>query len=410
MYTSAEISEWVAAEWKNSDGDFPVSGISHDTRTLNAGEVYIAIRGENHDGHAFVEQAVAKGAAGLIVEEFFPGIGKPQLVVDDARAALWQIAAGVRAGWTGAVVGVTGSAGKTTVKEMIAAVLGQKGTVSKTPGNWNNEIGLPLSMIAADRNSDFFVFELGMNHPGEIDLLASLLKPDWALVTNIGKAHIGFFSSLESIADEKASILKHTKHAVLDQDSEWFDRLKSWFDGEVTMLPEQRFAVRQPGAHMVQNARFAAAIGFGFGLSAAEVQTGLDSFENAPMRWAVSQYKGITFINDAYNANPLSMRAAIATFAEMPCEGRKFVVLGGMRELGDSEEEEHRLLGEYVESFGFYRVIAVGALGGLIVNSLEKEHARQLLSDELRAGDLVLFKGSRGERLETILDELKNTI
>jgi UDP-N-acetylmuramoyl-tripeptide--D-alanyl-D-alanine ligase len=414
MYTFSEIAEWASNGWKNDDEHFQtleLSGISHDTRTLKPGEVYIAIRGENHDGHDFVEQAAAKGAVGVIVEKDFPNLGKPRCVVPDTRVALWQIAAGTRAGWTGTVIGITGSAGKTTVKEMVAAVLSQKGTVSKTFGNWNNDIGLPLSMIAAGRDSDFFVFELGMNHPGEIELLSSLLKPDWALVTNIGKAHIGFFQSLERIADEKASILEHAKYALLDQNSEWFDRMKRRFDGAVTGLTDRPFRISQSGAHMIQNARFAATIGLKLGLTPEDVQAGLDSFEPAPMRWAVSPHKGILFINDAYNANPLSMRAAISTFAGMPCEGRKFLVLGGMLELGDCEEEEHRLLGELIESFGFDRVITIGPLGGLIAcrgaGGITKEQAAGILREELREGDAVLLKASRGARLETILEQLK---
>ena len=417
MYTSSEFSTWVSSPWNSlHEGAevFSILGISHDTRRLKAGEVYIAIRGENHDGHDFVEQAVAKGAAGLIVEKDFPNIQVPQLVVPDTLSALWQIAAGARTTWQGTVIGVTGSAGKTTVKEMIASVLSQKGTVSKTLGNWNNEIGLPLSMIAADRASDYFVFELGMNHPGEIDLLAGLLKPDWALITNIGKAHIGFFRTLAEIADEKAAILNHAKHGVLDADSEWFGRMKERFDGRVVALTDEPFRVSQPGAHMMQNARFAATLGLELGLSKEEVQAGLDEFNPAPMRWATSLYHGMVFINDAYNANPLSMRAAISTFAELPCAGRKFLVLGGMLELGDCAEEEHRELGRFVDSFGFERVITIGGLGAQIVcNGLpgvEKAVAAQVLRDELRAGDMVLLKASRGERIETILAELKKEL
>ncbi len=439
MYTFDEIAAWTSSVWKNLDPDVPeagtgkgavlnlfpnlgkkreaeprsrlMPGLSHDTRTLKAGEVYMAIRGDNHDGHDFVGQAVEAGAAGMIVEREFPGLGHtPQLIVPDTRAALWQIAAGVRSVWSGTVIGITGSAGKTTVKEMVAAVLARKGRVSKTLLNWNNEIGLPLSMIAAARDSDYFVFELGMNHPGEITLLAGLLRPDWALITNIGKAHIGFFECLERIADEKASILKHAQHALLDADSEWFEQLHRQFAGKVRTLTREPFRVSQPGAHMIQNARFAATIGLELGLSHDEIQQGLDSFENAPMRWKTIEKDGVLFINDAYNANPLSMRAAVSTFAEMPCAGRRFIVLGGMRELGDREEEEHRALGEFVEGFSFDRVITIGPLGALIecrgLLGVEKEKAADILCEELRAGDMVLLKASRGEKLETIFDQM----
>jgi UDP-N-acetylmuramoyl-tripeptide--D-alanyl-D-alanine ligase len=427
VFTSEEISTWLSRGWKHSDAEFPVVGISHDTRTLKAGEVYIAIRGENHDGHGFVEQAVEKGAAGLIVEREFPldqrergwsgatatersGVANfevPQLVVSNARKALWQIAAGARATWRGTVVGITGSAGKTTVKELTASVLAQKGAVSKTIGNWNNEIGLPLSMLAANRDSDFFVFEIGMSHPGEIDPLAALLRPDWAMITNIGKAHIEFFQSLEKIADEKAAILKHSKQAILDVDSEWFERLKANFSGSVVALTEENFTAPQPGAYMIQNARFAATLGLELGLSPDEIQTGLDSFQPPPMRWQIIKndegvFNGVVFINDAYNANPLSMREALKTFAEL--EGRKFAVLGGMRELGACSDQEHRDVRGLAESFGFDGVLLVGDQWDA---GVEKSTAIQLLREILRPGDKVLLKASRGERLETIFDELK---
>jgi len=313
------------------------------------------------------------------------------------------LAAGARSTWTGTVIGITGSAGKTTVKELVASVLEQKGTVAKTLGNWNNDIGLPLSILAADRNADFFVFELGMNHPGEIDRLASLLKPDWALITNIGKAHTEFFQGLEGIADEKAAVLNHTSNALLDADSEWFDRLKSGFSGSVSTLTEKPFIAPQPGAHMVQNTRFAATLGLELGLSAEEIQKGLDAFEPAPMRWQTSKKDGVLFVNDAYNANPLSMRAALSTFAELPGDGRKFVVLGGMRELGASEADEHRTLGKFADALGFDCFIRVGSAWP---DGIKKSVAVERLREKLRAGDRVLLKASRGEHLETILEEL----
>jgi len=406
MHTPAELAAWTSNVWKNCTESFPILGISHDTRTLKGGEVYIAIKGENHDGHDFVEQAVEKGAAGLIVEREFPMFGTPQLIVADTMEALWQMAAGARSTWTGTVIGITGSVGKTTVKELIASVLEKKGMVAKTLGNWNNDIGLPLSMLAADRSAETFVFELGMNHPGEIDRLAGLLRPDWALITNIGKAHTEFFQSLENIAEEKAAILNHTSNALLDSDSEWFDRLKAGFGGRVATLTEEPFIAPQPGAHMVQNTRFAATLGLELGLSFEEVQNGLDAFRPIPMRWEESEKDGVVFVNDAYNANPLSMRAAISTFAELPCEGRKFVVLGGMRELGTESDAEHCELTRFVEGLNFDGTLFVGTLWGSST-AVEKSTVVEVLRENLRAGDRVLFKASRGERLETVLEELR---
>lgn len=412
-YSAAECAAWTSEPWKNSKEDFPILGISHDTRTLKPGEVYLALKGAEHDGHAFVPQAVEKGAAGLIVEEEFPMFGNiPQMVVPDTLAALWMLAAGVRNCWTGTVIGITGSVGKTTVKELIASVLAQKGTVSKTPGNWNNEIGLPLSMLAADRNAGFFVFELGMNHSGEIGQLASLLKPEWAVLTDIGKAHIEFFQSLEEIAEEKASLLARAGNALLDETSEWLELFKSKCKGRVVLFGKEPFAFTPPlpGEHMVRNCRRAAALGLELGLSAQAVQAGLDAFKPAPMRWERTLHRGIVFINDAYNANPLSMRASLQTFAELPCEGRRFVVLGGMRELGGTAEEEHRELGRFVDTLKFDGVLTIGEAGSLIVcdgmTGLSKADAVEVLRTRLRSGDAVLFKASRGEKLETVLNEL----
>jgi UDP-N-acetylmuramoyl-tripeptide--D-alanyl-D-alanine ligase len=219
---------------------------------------------------------------------------------------------------------------------------------------------------------------------------------------------------LEKIAEEKAAILKHTSNALLDADSEWFDLLKSGFTGSVVTLTEETFNAPQPGAHMIQNTRFAATIGLELGLSAQEIQAGLNAFSPVPMRWAESEQGGVTFINDAYNANPLSMRAALSTFAELPCTGRKFVVLGGMRELGAQSESEHRELGAFVDALNFDGVITIGELGSKIVcngiTGIGKATAVYILRDQLRSDDKVLFKASRGEQLETILEELKAKI
>lgn len=415
-YSAAECAAWISMPWKNADKNFPILGISHDTRTLKPGDLYIAIKGATHDGHDFVRQAAEKGASGLIVEREFPGIGKPQMIVPDTMRALWALASGVRSRWTGTVVGITGSVGKTTVKELIAAVLSQKGAVCKTPGNWNNDIGLPLSMLAADRNADFFVFELGMNHPGEIDRLAGLLSPDWAVLTDIGKAHIEFFESLEKIAEEKASLLAHAGNALLDETSEWFELFRSRCKGRIISFGRDpfEFIAPLPGEHMIRNSRRAAALGLALGLSREAVQSGLNAFQPAPMRWERTLHNGIVFINDAYNANPLSMRASLTTFAQMPCEGRRFAVLGGMRELGGTAEPEHRELGRFIDTLKLDSVITVGRAGAQIVCDgmigVEKPAAVDILRTHLRAGDAVLFKASRGERLETILDELKTKI
>ncbi|MFA5689421.1 MAG: Mur ligase family protein [Kiritimatiellales bacterium] len=416
MFSSGEFSKWTGAEWKNSADEFSITGVSHDTRTLDSGAVYIALRGAVHDGHDFIPAAVERGAVALVVEKEIPSAAVPQLIVPDSLTALRKLAAGVRTTWNGTVIGITGSAGKTTVKEMIAAVLSQKGRVSKTPGNWNNEIGLPLSMLAAERDSDFFVFELGMNHAGEIAVLASLLQPDWAVITDIGKAHIEFFDSVEAIATEKASLLKFAKNALLDETSEWFELLKQNTAGKISMFSDEvfEFSISVPGEHMIRNARRAVALARGLGFSAAEIQRGLDAFVPADKRWERAEISGVVFINDAYNANPLSMRAALTTFAGLPVAGKKVAVVGAMRELGAASDAEHRELGALIDSLNFDCVITIGSAGAKIVcrscAGLSKEAAAEMLAGILNPGDAVFFKASRGEQLETLVEGLKEKI
>ncbi len=418
-FTTTQLAEWSGGAW-SVEPDVSVAGISHDTRTLKPGEVFIALRGPNFDAHNFVERAFEKGAVGAIVgRDGCPQPStdaserRPCLVVPDTMKALWNLAQGTRRDWRGTVIGITGSVGKTTVKDLIASMLAQKGTVSKTPGNWNNEFGLPLSMLAADPASDYFVFELGMNRSGEIDRLAELLSPDWALITAIGKAHTEFFDSVEQIAAEKAAILKHAGAALLDIRSEWFGLFKTFCTGRIVSFGDKslNFSVAQPGTYMAENVQQAAALGLELGLTHEQIQAGLDAFRPAPMRWERSEQNGMVFINDAYNANPLSMRAAISTFAELPGAKRKFLVLGGMRELGAESDAEHRALGEFIEPFGFEGVIAVGDAGAKIacagIRRLNKPDALKFLRGTLRAGDMVLFKASRGEKLETVLDEFR---
>ncbi len=411
MFTPTELAEWSGGIW-TIEPEVPILGISHDTRTLKKGEIYIAIKGEHFDGHHFIEQAVENGAVGLLVNREFPNLKTPQLLVPDTITALWALATGLRHHWTGIVIGITGSVGKTTVKEMIASVLTQKGRVAKTLGNWNNKIGLPLSMLAADRSADFFVFELGMNHPGEINQLAGLLQPDWAILTDIGKAHIEFFQSLEKIAEEKAACLAYADHALLDKTSEWFNLFQSKSRGHIVSFGHEpfEFSLRQPGEYMIQNARRAVALGRQLGLSSKEIQTGLSAFQPAPMRWEKFYRDGVVFINDAYNANPISMRAALSTFAELPRKGRKIVVLGAMHELGKKSDVEHRELGRFIDSLHFDFIIIIGTAGKKIIctgqHNLQKTDALHQLRETLRPGDQVLFKASRSEKLETILDDL----
>ena len=437
QFRAGELSQWVSRLWKNGIPEVPISGISNDTRTLRPGDLYVAIRGENFDGHEFLPQAFERGAVGALVSE--PGWTRdPVLQVSDTVKGLQDMAHGYRKKWIGTVVGVTGSVGKTMVKEMCAAVLSARGKTHATAGNLNNHIGLPLSMMSTPQDARYGVFEIGMNRPGEIGALAYLLQPKIGIVTDIGVAHMGNFRSLEEIAREKARLLERIPSnglVILDRDSEWIDLLRRHtcasvitfsLEGVADYVGKRTapgvleingfgYAMPLPGEHVMRNALRAIALGLELGMPPVEVAEGLRRFKLPPMRWEESEVRGIRFINDAYNANPLSMQANLRTFAHLSGGGKKWAVVGGMRELGNISEEEHAKLGRLLDGLGLDGVVAVGELGQMIVckeatpffQTLETAEAAQILKEHLEPGDRVLLKASRGERLEEVLEFFK---
>ncbi len=438
QFRPEEVSQWVSKPWKNGMPKVPITGISKDTRTLQPGDLYLALRGDNFDGHDFVADAFAMGAAGALVDDVFQGLEGSLLQVPDTLKGLQDMARGYRKKWRGTVVGITGSVGKTTVKEMCADVLSMKGETHRTAGNYNNHIGLPLTMLAMPETAKQGVFEIGMNHPGEIGPLADLLQPTIGIVTDIGAAHAENFQSLEGIAREKAELvwrIPRSGMVILDCDSEWFELMRSRASARMVTvsmgsaadyighaitnyalrIKNHEFTMPLPGEHIMRNALRAIALGLELGMEPVEVAAGLRKFKLPPMRWEESEICGVKFINDAYNANPLSMRANLRTFADLPGDGKKWAVVGGMRELGDTAEEEHAELGRFIDGLGLDGVIAVGELGKLIVckstdrvfQTLESSEAARILKDNTQPGDRVLLKASRGERLERVLDCFK---
>jgi len=438
QFRAGELSQWVSRLWKNGIPEVPISGISHDTRTLEPGDLYVAIRGDNFDGHQFLPQAFERGAVGALVSE--PSwTQNPVLQVPDTIKGLQAMAHGYRKKWIGTVVGITGSVGKTMVKEMCTAILSVRGKTHSTAGNFNNHIGLPLTMMAMPPDARHGVFEIGMNQPGEIGALSYLLQPKIGIITDIGLAHRGNFQSLEAIAREKARLVERVPSngmVVLDRDSEWaslFRRhtcagvLTVSLEGVADYVGKKTapgvldingfdYAMPLPGEHIMRNALRAIALGLELGMSPSEVAEGLRRFKLPPMRWEESEVRGIRFINDAYNANPLSMRANLRTFAHLPGGGKKWAVVGGMRELGNMAEEEHAKLGRLLDSLGLDGVVAVGKLGQMITckgeqpffQTLETTEAAKILKEHLEPGDRVLLKASRGERLEEVLEFFKN--
>ncbi|MBR1836144.1 MAG: UDP-N-acetylmuramoyl-tripeptide--D-alanyl-D-alanine ligase, partial [Kiritimatiellae bacterium] len=390
-----------------AEGPLPRSfaGVCTDTRNLRPGCLFVALRGERFDGHAFAAAAV-EGGAGAVVADRAAALppGLPVLRVADTCAALRDLAAGWRGFVAPKILGVTGSAGKTTTKELAAHLLGAAGSVAKTPGNFNNSVGLPLSLLAMPEGTAFGVFEAGTNHPGEIAPLAALMRPDAAVLVNVGPVHIGNFGSVDAIADEKADLLRAVPPSgtcVLDATGAHFAYLSRQCRGRVVSVspdaatdadfkaleadPDSgdftvfeaaaglayRLHSPKPGIHQIGNALLALAAARTFGgVSPEEARERLRSAPNTGMRWEKTESGGAVWVNDAYNANPLSMRRAVETFAAMRCAGRRVAVLGDMGELGSDEEEAlHRDVGSCVASSrGIDFLVCVGARAAWIAD------------------------------------------
>jgi len=446
----AQIVAFAGGTLEAGNRDATVSRVSTDSRTLQAGDLFVPLRGENFDGHKFIQQAAERGAVGAMVEENWNGKAPPNFAlirVPDTLIAYQTLAAHYRASLPLKVIAITGSNGKTSTKDFVAAVLARKFRVTKTEGNFNNHVGLPQTMLVAKRDDEIAVWEIGMNHPGEIAALAKLAAPDIGIITNVGVAHIEFMGTREAIAEEKGaladaiaadgtlilnaddpfteSISKRTRAKILLAGIEngsvrAVDITQSATGSEFTILEgahRSRAQLPVPGIHMVQNAMLAVAAGRVFGVSIEECAVGLASTPLTKARLQIREISGIQFIDDSYNANPDSMKAALRTLVELDSDGRRIAVLGEMGELGAESEHGHRDVGEAAAALRIDELIAVGPIGATIARAAEKaglknsvavnsqEEAAELLDKNAAPGDLVLIKGSRSARMERVLEE-----
>jgi len=437
MFDADDLKIWSTGGWLNGQ-PLQCKGIVHDSREVKPGDLYLAIIGETHDGHRFCESAIQQGASGLIVSRPMEGLEIPQLVVKDTRRALSELARRYRNSLTMSCIGITGSVGKTSVKEMAADMLSQTSMTARNRGNWNNDIGLPLSLLNMDPDSRFGVFEIGMNHPGELQPLCDILQPDYGIMTEIGPVHLEYFDSVEAIAQEKATLVRaipRNGFMVLDPDTPWYDLCKAEascqvlnvsmqgngdlngtvVDGDLVIAGEV-YRMPLPGMHIKQNALKCIALALQLGVHPDQIRDALNAFEAPSMRWERSEIDGITFINDAYNANPVSMRASVDTYIQEPATGTRWLILGGMAELGVIEQEAHRAIGKF-----FKGLEAVGAqliVVGELAKPLWEEaggtwcegpaEAAALLKEQAEVGDRVLLKASRGIGLEKVLHHFAN--
>lgn len=435
---------------KSMDGilhgdDRKFSGVSTDTRSLRANELFFALEGPNFDGHDYVGQSATSGAAGAVVRRT-TGASLAQIAVDDTRLALGRLAAAWREQLPARIVGVTGSNGKTTVKELIKACLQQQGPTFATRGNFNNDIGMPLMLVRIKKEHHFAVLEMGANHAGEIAYLSSIARPDVAVITNAAAAHLEGFGSVEGVSRAKGEILQGIGKngvAVLNADDDYFSYWSSQVENEQVVsfglgagadvratdietgaagssfklqLPDAEQAVLLPlvGTHNVRNACAAAAVAHVCGVASSDIRKALESVVPVGGRLQpLNGCNGATLFDDSYNANPRSIVAAAEFLASLP--GDNWLVLGDMMELGDDAAGMHRAVGEAARDCGIDRLFAIGELSRNTVEGFG-EHASWYGNADALIDDLgaalsssvnVLVKGSRSMRMEIIVAALR---
>ncbi len=436
------------------DAGVEFSGVSTDSRSIKSGELFVPLSGERFDGHDFIAQAAGLGAAGALVEKG-KDVHQPDMTlieVPDTLRALQDLAHSVRvARMSMPLVGVTGTNGKTTTKEMLASILSLRGPVLKTDGNLNNHIGVPLTLLKLKDEHWAAVVEMGMSAPGEIARLAAIAVPETGVITNIGPAHLDVLGDLEGVAKAKSELIASLPPegtAILNADDPHLKALPSQFKGKTVSFGlgsgatvsasdiaenagEVLFRLKLPGvsaviklnfigSHNVYNALAAASAAYALGMTIDEIKEGLSSCRPAKMRMQEEIIDGVRVINDAYNANPASMAAAISALAAMK-GGRKFAILGEMLELGQQASRSHFDTGRLAGASGVHMLVLVGehapdAAQGAIEAGMPEENifiapepgkAAEIAADFLKAGDAVLVKGSRGSRMELAVEKLK---
>ena len=446
MWTLNQAIAKAGGRLQGQDTDFCAVGT--DSRADCSGQLFVALRGERFDGHEYVATALAGGAAAAMVDHPLP-LDLPQWVVDDTRLGLGRLAAAWRDRFPGRIAAVTGSNGKTTVKEMLAAILARAGRVRATQGNLNNDIGMPLTLLRA-RDEDYLVLEMGANHPGEIGYMTDLARPDLAIVTNAGRAHLEGFGSVEGVARAKGEIARGLgPHGILvvGGDSPYTPLWRDLAAGRTvwTFALDQaadlqagrdsvqvawdadgfrtRFVARHQGReiplelrlaglHNVRNALAAAAAALALGLDARAIGEGLASLPPVKGRLCPRDCGGIGVIDDTYNANPDSIAAAIEVLAGL--QGRRWLVLGDLGELGEDAPRLHAEIGELARRAGVDRLVTVGTLSANAARTFgaggqhfaDQAALLAALQTELEPADRVLVKGSRAARMERVVEAL----
>jgi len=444
----AEIVQVTGAE-TNSDAEIFFEQVISDSRKPNVGGLFVALKGEIFNGEDFAEDALNKGAAAVLVSKTFDkNLDGVVLKVDDTLKAYRQIAGAWRDRFDIPVIAITGSNGKTTTKDLTAAALNGLGHVQKTSGNFNNEIGVPMTLLGLDEKNRAAVVEIGMRGLGQIETLAKIVKPTIGIVTNVSEAHIELLGSIENIARAKGELVEAIKSGgtiILNADNPHTAEMKNLAGAGVHVVTyglenpadlnasniligsvateftltyrgeDFDFEIPMLGRHNVSNSLAAIAAGLALGLSVEEIKRGISSLTTTKMRFEVIRRDGLTIVNDAYNASPASMRVAIKTTAEI-YSGRLIAVLGDMMELGDISEQVHREIGAELVENKFDILITLGELGKFIAAGardagLENvytfdthEDAAKKILELVRDGDTILFKASHVMHMEKIIE------
>ena len=453
------VAEACDAEIRRGAAETLVENVCTDSRQANAGDLFFAIRGEKFDGHDFLGEVEAKKVAAVVVEKSKVQSPKSKvaaevatLVVDDARTALGKLAAAYRKDFNLPVVCVCGSNGKTTVKELLASVLRQKFSTLASEASFNNDIGVPLTLLRIEKSHQAAVLEAGTNHPGELAPLVQMIRPGFGVLTNIGREHLEFFGDVAGVAREEGSLaefLPADGKLFVNGDNEWSEKIaartrakvvrvglgkeNSWRAEKIRLdkngvtfrvqATKEEFCGEQRinllGRHQVVNALLAIAAGEKLGLSRVEIQAGLMECKPPKMRLQFWEANGVRVLDDAYNANADSTVAALETLCDLPLQGRRVAVLGDMEELGAHSESAHAEIGRRAAELKIGQLFAVGKMapvtaraardGGLtrVIEFENVEAAVRAVRSFLKAGDVVLLKASRASRLERIAETLK---
>jgi len=455
-YTAQFLAQACGGKLLAGSATARVSRICTDSRQVQAGDAFFALCGDRFDGHDFLSEVVKRAAAVVIERQRTPALvgSAAVIVVGHTRQALGRLAAEHRGGFDLPLVAVGGSNGKTTTKEIVASVLRQKLVTLKSEASFNNDIGVPLTLLKLEKAHQVGVLEVGTNHPGELEPLVNMIRPRFGIITSIGREHLEFFGNVEAVAREQSwvgQLLPAAGKLFLNGDSEWAGAIAQRTPATVVRLglggdnawratrvrpdkqgvtfqvetPDSEYAgeyrVNLVGRHQAINALFGIALGRELGLNAAEIDLGLRECTAPKMRMEIWESNGVRILDDAYNANADSMAAALQTLQELPCKGRRVAVLGDMAELGAHSEEAHREVGRRVAELGIGQLFAVGKMAPLIARGAREaglnrifefadvEAAGLAIRQFLKEGDLLLLKASRATRLERIGDMLRGT-